>query len=628
MSTTATTLPPARRAAGPTRSLSHLLSVAIVVVVGILLVHVLVETWAQVLTGPTSEDPRVNLENAAQWPKQLKTLLYLTLAGLAVARVAVDRLWHRFRTGADLALVVLGLVMVLAGLVNDSSAGLMGQALFVYFRGVLVFYALRAADLEAGMVRRLLQVVAAVVGLNVLFALVQMVVGAPAYRALGWVDMTWAEQSRAQGLQPHPNHLGHLLGLTLLGFVAWVAVRPSVRPAWWAVAGVVALALSASQSRESLLGVLGAAVLIAILVRGSARRVLAVCLVLVLCTAAQIAARPDNRAEWERRVGNAFSGFLHPAGSEHRAAPATATGSPGKAAAPSASRSPSPRPKPSASRSASPKPKPSASRTASPKPKPSGGRTPAVTAAPSRPAASPSPAPVREIRVLYLQQAADILPRQPLLGFGIGQFGGVVAEKNNPQWHKNPKFGPKGFNRYGFQAVQIDSFWLHLTMEAGILGLIAFLVWLFFVVRPLLAATSRRRNPDGPPPSAPVVWGIAAMVFAGFVAFLSPAFEDPLLPALLWTIIGLAWWACRRSREEAASVYTAPTEMLSVIRRSGDTDARTHILTTDEILDVARRSRRPAPTPTWDDAPRPGAGPGRADDPGPEQRPPWGADRR
>ncbi|MEV0155087.1 hypothetical protein AB0H57_15245 [Micromonospora sp. NPDC050686] len=571
----------ARHAAGSaadgsrSRGLSHLLSVAIVVVVGILLVHVLVETWAQVLSGPTSADPRANLENAAQWPKQLKTLLYLGLAGLTVVKVVVDRLWHRFRTGADLALLVLGLVMVLAGLVNDSSTSLMGQALFVYFRGVLVFYALRAADLEPGLVRRLLLVVAAVVGVNVLLALVQMLVGAPAYRMLGWVDMTWAEQSRAQGLQPHPNHLGHLLGLALLGFIAWVAVQPRVRLAWWAVAAVVALALSASQSRESLLGVLVAGVLIAILVRGSARRVLTVCLILSLCTAAQIAARPDNRAEWERRLDNAFSGFLHPAGSEHRTEPAPPAAEPAS-------------PRPAGSPAATP------GRTSTAKPKPSATATARPSGPAAGPAPSPSPAPVREIRVLYLQQAADILPRQPLLGFGIGQFGGVVAEKNNPNWHENPKFGPKGFNRYGFQAVQVDSFWLHLTMEAGVLGLIAFLVWLFFVLRPLLAALGRqRRQRNAPPPSAAVVWGVGALVFAALVAFLSPAFEDPLLPALLWTVVGLAWWACRRSREKEASIYTAATEMLPVVRRPSDTsEVNTHILATDEILALARRSRR------------------------------------
>jgi hypothetical protein len=205
--------------------------------------------------------------------------------------------------------------------------------------------------------------------------------------------------------------------------------------------------------------------------------------------------------------------------------------------------------------------------------------------------------------VLYLQQAAGILPRQPLLGFGIGQFGGVVAEKNNPDWHKNPKFGPNGFNRYGFQAVQIDSFWLHLVMETGVFGLVTYLVWLFFVVRPLLPTSRRgsRRTTRRPPPAA-VVWGIGAMAFACIVAFLSPAFEDPLLPALLWTILGIAWWAWRRSRDEEASIYTAETAMLPVLRDPSDVrDIDTRILATDDILALARRTRRGHGGPTHSD---------------------------
>ncbi|MEU8167868.1 O-antigen ligase family protein [Micromonospora sp. NPDC049004] len=586
--------------AGPTepsfRPISAFLSTVIVVVVGALLVHVLLETWAQVLTGPTSEDPRVNLDSAAQWPKQLKTALYLGLAALTVAKVATDRLWHRFRTGADLALVALGLVMVLTGVVNDSSTSLMGEALFVYFRGVIVFYALRAAELNQTMIRRLLLVVAAVVGVNVLLALVQMVVGRPAYRALGWVDLTWADQSRAQGLLSHPNHLGHVLGLTLLGVVAWVATTTEVRRRWWVAGAVIAVAMSATQSRETLLGVLIGAAVVAVVVRSNLRRILAVCLLVVLCTVTQIAVRPDNRAEWERRIGNAFSSFNHPAGSEPSrpaAAPGTTPGPPtvrpsapvtakpstpatGKASGLKASVKPSSSPRPGGS--ASPRPGGSAQQATSPR---------AVT-----PTATRSPAPVREIRVLYLQQAANILPRQPVLGFGIGQFGGVVAEKNNPNWHKNPKLGPGGFNRYGFQAVQVDSFWLHLIMEVGVLGFATYLVWLFLVARPLLSRPRHLHQVDRRIPPT-VLWGIAALVFACIVGFFSPSMEDPLLPPLLWTVVGLAWWA---ERQPAAVDQEPDREGVAAAgsgRPAGAQEAETLVLATDEILATARQMRPP-----------------------------------
>lgn len=563
----------------PARPISGLLSTAIVVVVGALLVHVLLETWAQVLSGPTSVDPRANLDGSAQWPKQLKTVLYLGLAGLTVVKVAVDRLWHRFLTGADLALLVLGLVMVLAGLVNDSSMSLMGEALFVYFRGVIVFYALRAADLNSMMIRRLLIVVAVVVSVNVLLALVQMVVGEPAYRVLGWVDLTWSEQSRAQGLLSHPNHLGHVLGLTLLGFVAWLATAADVRRRWWAVAVVATVAMSATQSRETLLGVLIGSVVIAVVARTNTRRIFAVCLLVVLCTVAQIAARPDNRAEWERRIGNAFTSFNHPAGSESTppAPPAAATAKP----------SPTATARPDGGSTASGGPKTSAKPSTSPGTSGSGG--PGGSPGAVTPQPTHSPAPVREIRVLYLQQAAKILPRQPLLGFGIGQFGGVVAEKDNPNWHKNPKFGPGGFNRYGFQAVQVDSFWLHLIMEVGVLGFGAYLVWLFMIAKPLLARTRQLRR-TGHRPAPNVLWGIAALIFACIVGFLSPSMEDPLLPPLLWTVVGLAWWAARRpapiDRKDGGPADTTGP--------AGAREDDTRILATDEILAQARRVRPPA----------------------------------
>ncbi|MCX4386389.1 O-antigen ligase family protein [Micromonospora peucetia] len=576
-------------AGAPARPMSRLLSATLVLLVGILLVHVLFETWAQVITGPTSKDPRANLENAPQWPKQLKTALYLGLALLTVVKVVLDRQWRRFRTAADLALLVLGLVMLLAGVVNDSSVTLMGESLFVYFRGVIVFYALRAADLDHTLVRRMLVPVGVVVGVNVVLALVQMVAGRPAHSALGWVDLTWADQSRAQGLQPHPNHLGHLLGLALLGFIAWVAARDRVRPLWWVLATVVAIAMSATQSRESLLGVLAAGVVVAVLVRRGARRVLTVCLIVVLCTAGQIATRPDNRAEWERRIGNAFSGLHTPAGSEQLPSAGAPSASPNPTAPASGRPSgPSATTGPNASSTASPRPSTS--------PRPTGSPRPAASARPSGPAASATPAPaaarpaapVREIRVLYLQQAARILPRQPVLGFGIGQFGGVVAEKDNPNWHKNPKFGPEGFNRYGFHAVQVDSFWLHLVMEVGLLGLAVYLVWLAMVTWPLVARVRRDRRLTRAPDEA-TVWGIAAMVFACLVGFLSPSMEDPLLPPLLWTIVGLAWWAA--GRPGSAGTVPADPAPGSVDRNGAEADTR--ILSTNEILAQARFARRP-----------------------------------
>ncbi|WP_027341282.1 O-antigen ligase family protein [Hamadaea tsunoensis] len=548
------------------RRLSRLLSIVLLALLAILLVEVFLETWTQVLTGPTSTDPRVNLELASQWPKTLKNALYFGLAAVTFAKIAVDRRWKSFRTPADLALAALVVVLVLAGLVNGSSPKLMADALFVYLRGALVFYALRSADVTPRTGRRLMTVAGVLVGVNVLLALLQMIIGEPAYRMLGWVDLTWAGQYRAQGLLPHPNHLGHVLGLVLLGLLAFMVSRPLPRW-WWAVLVPPAIALSATQSRESLIGVVLGAVVIGLVARTPPKKIVVFCLVIVACTGLQIVARPANRAEWERRIGNVFTAFRHPA---------STTSHQPVASKPATTPRPSPQPEETTSAAPSARPSRSPSKAASP--------TPQVSH-------SPSPAPVREIRVLYFQQSFELWQKQPLLGFGIGQFGGVVAQKNNPDWDKNPKFGPKGFNRYGFQAVQIDSFWLHLGMEAGLLGLLAYAAWLWMLVRPLLQSTRstgrERRRPRDPL----VLWAIAVMPFVALVAVLSPAYEDPLLPPLLFGILGFAWWSLESAAQARLRALTAETTQLPSMRDGRAAD-ETVILSTDEIRALARNPRR------------------------------------
>jgi O-antigen ligase len=260
---------------------------------------------------------------------------------------------------------------------------------------------------------------------------------------------------------------------------------------------VLALALSASQSRESIIAVVVAAAVIWVLARTHGRRVLAVVVIIALGSVAQVVVRPSNLVEWQRRLVGVVDAFRVPSGAEPTVPP-----------------------------------------------QPSGDPT-------ADPAAVPTKVPPREIRVLYYQQGLRLWAHQPVLGYGVGQFGGIVAQENNPDWHLNPRFGPGGgFDRYGFKSVQVDSFWLHLTVEAGALGVLAYLTWLYLVLLPLLRRTPRLHRPRGPTPgdldpgvrvAAFTYWAIGAVTFAVQVAFLSASLEDPLLPALLFTVVGLAW---------------------------------------------------------------------------------------
>ncbi|KXK62728.1 hypothetical protein AWW66_06700 [Micromonospora rosaria] len=494
---------------------SRRLSGVIGTLVGVLLGYVLLGTTMDLLTGGDG-----TRGGGADWVGSVERVLYGLLAVLTVGKVLVDRQWRRFRTGADLGLLVLTLCMVLAGLVNDSTAALLGQALYGYLHAVVIFYALRAADPGPTLVRRVLLGLGGLLAVNVVVALAQLVLGEPAYRAVGWADSGWAAQGRAQGLLGDPDQLGQVLGLALLGLLAYAAVSDTLRRGWWPAATVVAVALAATGSAGALAGVVVAALLILLLVRAGARRVLGVCLVLVCCTAALLVVRPEHRSGWQVTANSGLTVV-------DRAAP---------------------------------------------------------------PAGPPPAAGSATAEEPDLGRTVGILSRQPLLGFGIGQFGGPVAERDNPQWRDNPKFGTNDFRQNAGRTTTVNSFWLQLAMETGFLGVVAFLLWLLMVVRPLVP-----RPAGGAPgagaggPSALVVWGVAAVALAVVTAFPSPSFAGPVLPALLWAVVGLAWWVRRQSEEARASVFTAETALLPKVRRA---EPDTHILSTDEILALARRARR------------------------------------
>lgn len=503
---------------------SRILSTVLVVLVGALLVEVLLEGWVQIRFADRSTNGSgAETVEPLGWPKNVKNGLYIALAALTALKITLDRRWRDFRTGADVAIVVLGVILTAAGIVGGSDAKLIGQALFVYFRGAIVFYALRAALPSQRQIRNLLATTAVFIAISAVIALIQMVVGRPAYTALGWVELKWADENRAQGLLTHPNHLGHVLVLTLLGLLSWLALRNSptakehrrnVRYGWVATL-VLLVALAASQSRESLVAFVVAAGIMWFVARTGGRKVIAAVVVLAVAVAAQLVARPSNWEKWRGRIAGAVDAVRVPSGAEETTAPAPAEPGP----------------------------------------------TPGPTTKAPAPTEKPKPPPAREIRVLYYQQGLELWSRRPLLGYGIGQFGGIVAHQNNPNWHLNPAFGPEGFRRYGATSTQVDSFWLHLLVEAGALGLAAYLMWLFLLILPLLARTPRFAGRSSRAPTA-FFWGIGAVAVGFQVAFLAPSLEDPLFPPLLFTVLGLAWLARNQvgSTDEVASTSPVPAK--------------------------------------------------------------------
>lgn len=509
--------------------LSRGLGWMLLILIAFLLVEVLFEAWVQVrLADRVGIDANGNqMVVLPEWPKTLKNGLYLTLLVLTAAKILVDRRWRDFLTYADIAFAVLAVVLVLAGLAGDSSPRLIGAAAYVYLRGAIVFYAWRAADPSWRRIRPVFIVVGVLVGVNALIAIAQTILGYDSFRALGWVNLSWARINRAHALLDHPNHLGHLLALTLLGLLAWFVTRPATWW-WWFAFGTLALALSATQSRESLIGFVAAAIVIALLRRGGwpIVRVVATALVLVIgFSGAQLAFSPSNRAEVQRRLAGVLSAFH--VGSGQEGDDFCVEGNAGCAED------------------------------------------------------NPNKIPQREVRVLYAQQGAKLWMKRPLLGYGVGQFGGIVASENDPRWYADPRFGPDGFKMYGFAAQQVDSFWLHLLVETGTVGSVVYLGWLALLVAPFVVLALRRRTdrggrtdrgdrtghagraPPQHPPLHPVAyWAPAAVVFGALIAFFAASLEDPIFPALLFTVLGVGWVLLRRGELQPAMATdgTAATE--------------------------------------------------------------------
>ncbi|HEX6685715.1 MAG TPA: O-antigen ligase family protein [Candidatus Limnocylindrales bacterium] len=466
-------------------ALSRWVGIAILFLVGALVLQVFFEGWLVTWFGTRTTDAQglVFVEQAG-WPKTVKITLYVILFVLTAVKFTVDRAWHTLTTKADIALLVLGVVMAVAGVVGGSSALLIGQALFVYFRGVIVFYAFRALRPSWAQVKPLLWIGGTIVAVNTLIGVVQFWVGESAYTALGWVDPKWISENRAHGLLEHPNDLGHLASFMLLGLLSWFMTTERVAKRWWFLYALICVAVSVAQSRQSMVAVIAAFAAVALLRRNRWKRLILAGTVFVFIASLPVIMSPDNRANLAYRLGGAFNALLLWGGysaEECRRDPRCS--GPGDA----------------------------------------------------------------EIRLVYIPQGLKLFAASPVLGYGVGQFGGIVAVRADEEWNKDPRFvevlGPEGFDLHDFIAVSVDVFWLHLLVEVGALGMIAYLVWMWFVSSPMVRLAWRRGPPRESATSAdPIyVWAAATLVFALLTAAWSPVLEDPVFPPLMFAVLGFGW---------------------------------------------------------------------------------------
>jgi hypothetical protein len=412
---------------------------------------------------------------------------YLVLAPFLLGYVVLTGRIRAFLQPVDIALAVLVAVMFIGSLAADSSIRLTGEGMFVYLRGTIIFYAIRALRPSWADARRLAWLLGGIFVVNAIVAVIQGFVGLPAFTFFGFTDLTWAVINRAQGLQVHPNHLGHILGLGSMVVLGLIASKPRVPARWWALFALFAYAIAASQSRETVLGMVAGLIVLLILRRSAIKRLVAAGTVLVAFVAVIWIAHPANFAELTRRLTGVVTAIEIPSGQEE-----------------------------------------------------------GVVCDPSVEPCTIEGVPHREVRVLYIQQGLALWTRQPVFGYGIGQFGGAVAFEDDPRWYLDPRFGPNGFSMHGFEAKQVDSFWLHLFVEVGAAGSIAYAIWYLLLGWPLARwSWPRRRSAlaDGATDLALSLQpaAVAALAFAWVVAVFSPSLEDPMFPPLLFALLGFAW---------------------------------------------------------------------------------------
>jgi O-antigen ligase len=137
-----------------------------------------------------------------------------------------------------------------------------------------------------------------------------------------------------------------------------------------------------------------------------------------------------------------------------------------------------------------------------------------------------------DARFTYAKQGLEIARDRPLLGVGPGRFGGVVAQRYGSDVHK--EFGIE----FNSTWMTVDSYWLHLVVESGLLGMLAMLGLLFEAFR---RARRRLLRGEGSPEQRILCLALLMLIPAHVLINLSAmALEANTTAAVLWLLVGLA----------------------------------------------------------------------------------------
>ena len=95
----------------------------------------------------------------------------------------------------------------------------------------------------------------------------------------------------------------------------------------------------------------------------------------------------------------------------------------------------------------------------------------------------------RDLRFLFIENAAPIIEDHPIVGAGPGRYGGAVSARFN----ESPLYDQYTDGEVP-EGRTVDNFWLHLVVEFGILGSLLFAAMVAYAITELIVA-ARRAEP-------------------------------------------------------------------------------------------------------------------------------------
>jgi O-antigen ligase len=138
----------------------------------------------------------------------------------------------------------------------------------------------------------------------------------------------------------------------------------------------------------------------------------------------------------------------------------------------------------------------------------------------------------RDLRVMFILNGLPILADHAALGVGPGRYGGAAADN-----FQTPVYAQYGTDKLFVDPSQrtVDDFWLHLAVESGVLGLVAYLAMIVAALGPII-----RRARSAATQHGVLLAGISgAVIGLAINAVTTMLLEANSVAFLFWFLLGV-----------------------------------------------------------------------------------------